>query len=61
MQHVYLCCWWCLIFCLLGIRHEEQAMNRTYNMNLEVEKHGNACQDSGETQQWLSIIQTLGD
>lgn len=24
---------------ILDIRHEEQAMNRTYNMNLEVGKH----------------------
>lgn len=45
------------------IRHEEQAMNRTCNMNLKVEKHvrGDACQDSEGTQQWLSTMHRLGD
>lgn len=42
------------------IRHEEQAMNRTCNMNLEVGKHvrGDACRESEGTRQWLSTVQT---
>lgn len=43
------------------IRHEEQAMNRTCKMNLQVEKHVHeeTCQDSGDPAVTLNNSETL--